>query len=259
VHWTWFGEFPWHDGAVMDFVSLARAARDLPGPDTHDRLWSAWFALPAWHFIKASSPSGWLPFSGFINGARCMLGFTDARRVDDYVRYAAIRIDPHVGSPVLSLAPEAMLQRVPQLRTWGVSVLAVEPGPDAFYTPLDALFGMLRRYRMPPTPRPPVIPTPSAAWSIDALLALPAWHIVTTRQDPGFPELAFRDTELVAQIYTSAQAVARLAGSPPTAVMSPRDVLSLLSDIELVGIVRFDGQLEIQFIDLKLQLAGRSG
>lgn len=255
--------FPWHGVAVTDFVSLARAARDLPGPDTHARLWTAWFALPAWHFVKASSPSGWLPYSGFINGARCVLGFTDARRVDDYVRYAALRIDPRVGSPVLSLAPDTMLQLVPQLRMWGVSVLAVDPGPDAFYTPLETLFGMARQYRTPPAPppappapRPPVIATPSAPSSVESLLALPAWHVVTTKQDPNFPDLAFRDTELVAQIYSSAQAVARFAGSPtpPTAVMSPRDTLALLADIELVGLVRFDGQLEVQLIDLQLQL-----
>ena len=104
-----------------------------------------------------------------------------------------------------------------------------------------------------------MMPAPSSALSVDALLALPAWHLVTTREDPSFPDLAFQGTDLVAQIYSSAQAVARHAGSPPTAVISPRDALSLLSDIELVGLVRFDAQLEVQFVDLKLQFVRESG
>jgi hypothetical protein len=245
---------------VTDFASLSRAAREQPGPETHDRLWSAWIALPAWHFIKARSPTGWLPFAGYVNGVRCILGFTDPVRALDYVRFAGLPIDPRIGSPVMSMPPEAMLQLVPQLRMWGVSVLAVDPGPDAFYQPLDALFGMWRKYRTPTAPPPPrpVPRTPAQALSVDALLALPAWHLVTTRDDPSFPDLAFQGTELVAQIYSSAQAVARHAGSPPTAVMTPRDALSLLSDIELVGFVRFDGQLEVQFVDLKLQFVHHS-
>jgi hypothetical protein len=258
-----------HEGQVTDFVALARAARDLPGPATHDSLWSAWFALPAWHCIKAPSPAGWMPFAQPINGERCVLAFTDPNRADGYARLAALPVDPRVPSPVLSLHAEAMLQIVPQLRAWGVSALAVDLGPDAFYTRLDALFGMFQRYRVarvpaqppaaPPPPAqrmsPPVAPPVSPPVStIASLLALPAWHLVTTREDPAFPDLAARGTELVAQIYSSAQAVLRLAGSPPPpiAVMQPRDALALLADIELVTYVRFDRQLELSFFDLKL-------
>ncbi|MEO8707054.1 MAG: hypothetical protein ABI867_43910, partial [Kofleriaceae bacterium] len=230
---------------MTDFVSLARAARDLPGPDTHARLWSAWFTLPAWHFIKARSPSGWMPYSEPVNGVRCILAFTDPIRADGYVRMAGLWIDPRVVSPVLSLTPEHLVQLVPQLRTWGVEVLCVDPGPDAFYSQLEGLFAMLRNYRAPIAPPPRVVAPPTPATSFDALLALPAWHVMTSHADPSFPELADRGTDLVAQVYSSTQMLLR-AGSPASAMMTPRDALALFTGIELINLVRFDGELEVQ-------------
>ena len=256
---------------MADFVHLSRAARLAPGPDTLDRLWSAMFELPDWHFVKAPSPSGWLPFAGYVNGLRCVLGFTTAIRADGYARFAALVL-AGVDAPVLSMTPEAIIQLVPRLRAWGVAGMVVDTGPDSFYTPLDALFHMRSRYRKA-TPAKPTVPNPAFAptmpatlgfagrpLSVDTLLTLPAWHVITTRDDPSFPDLAFQDTELVAQIYSSPQAVARRAKpgeqAPLTAVMAPRAALSLLSDIELVGIVRFDGELDVPFVDLQLR-AGR--
>jgi hypothetical protein len=251
---------------VPDFVHLSRAARLAPGPDTVDRLWSAMFELPAWHFVKAPSPSGWLPFAGYVNGQRCVLGFTEAVRADGYARFAALVL-AGVDSPVLSMTPEAVIQLVPRLRSWGIAGMVVDTGPDSFYAPLDALFQMRSRFRGA-RPAPGIVQAPALAptmlaplggrpLSVDTMLALPAWHVVTTRDDPSFPDLAFQDTELVAQIYSSAQALARRGKPgeqpPPTAVMAPRAALSLLSDIELVGIVRFDAELDIPFVDLKLR------
>src|SRR6187455_3065193 len=117
-----------YNTGVTDFAGLCRAARELPGPDTHDRLWSAWFALPAWHFIRAPSPTGWLPHSAFINGQRCVLGFTTPNRADGYSRYAGI-VAPHMASAVMPLAPGAMIEMVPQLRMYGVFGLVVDTGP----------------------------------------------------------------------------------------------------------------------------------
>ena len=237
---------------VTDFIALSRATRDQPGPDTHDRLWRTWFALPQWHFIKVPSPSGWLPFSGFVNGLRCVLAFTAANRADGYARFAAL-IHPGVASPVMSLAPAQAIQLAPQLRMWGVTGIVVDTGPDGFYAPLDSLVGMFRRYgNSVPAPPPPHVTLASPMMTLDALLALPAWHVVTTKDDPTFPDFAVSGTDLVAQIYSRAD---RVPGNPrpPTAVMTPTDVLSLLSDIELVALVRFDNQLEVQFVDLKLR------
>ena len=132
--------------------------------------------------------------------------------------------------------------------------MVVDTGPDGFYAPLESLFGMFRRYAntvsVPPPVRamtggPPIL-------SVDALLALPTWHMVTTKDDPTFPDLAFQGTDLVAQVYSRAD---RVPGNPrpPTAVLSPKDALSQLADIELVGLVRFDNQLDVQFVDLKLR------
>ncbi len=150
-----------------------------------------------------------------------------------------------------------------------------ETGPDSFYTALDQLAPMRTRYRSGGfrVAPPPVAPPPIAAArvplrrrlhrpsrrrpTVDAMLALPAWHVVTTADDPTFPDLAVHDTELVAQVYSSVQALARRgkpgAPPPPTAVMTPAEALTLLSDIELVGIVRFDGELDVPFVDLKLR------
>jgi hypothetical protein len=235
---------------VTDFASLSRAARELPGQDTHARLWSAWFGLPAWHFIKARSPSGWMPYSELVNGVRCILGFTTPARADGYTRMAGLRIDPRVASPVLTLTADHTIQLVPQLRVWGVEVLAIDPGPDAFYTPLDGLFAMLTRYRgaaaapiAPLAPPPPAPPTSS----LEALLALPAWQVVTTAADPSFPELADRGTDLVAQVFSSP----RLAGTAHVTAMAPREALALFAGIELINLVRFDNQLEVQLIDLQ--------
>ena len=241
---------------VTDFVGLSRAARELPGPDTHDRLWTAWCALPVWHFVKAMSPSGMLPASAFIHGQRCVLGFTTAGGAQSYARSTH---HPEPMSPVMSLVPEVAVQLVPQLLGYGVVGLVVDPGPDGFYTPLGTLPAMLARYRpapvgMPPPPRVSPAPpsSPPAAWTIPRVLALPTWHIATTREDPSFPELAVRGSDLVAQVYTSEHAITRLAGSPrpSTAAMPPPRVIAMLAEIELVRFVRFDDQLEVDLVDL---------
>jgi hypothetical protein len=268
---------------VADFVHLSRAARLAPGPDTHHRLWAAMFELPTWHFVKAPSPTGWMPYYGYVNGLRCVLAFTDAARADGYARFAALVLSG-VDTPVLAMAPEAVIQLVPRLKTWGVAGMVVDSGPDSFYAALDHLFALQRTHRAARVPQklpPPEVPpggpmlgppgpthvvSPAAppmatlgggALSADTMLALPHWHVVTTKDDPTFPDLAFEGTELVAQIYSSAAAVARRGKPgeppPPTAVLPPREVLTQLGDIELVGIVRFDGALDIPFVDLKLR------
>jgi hypothetical protein len=242
---------------VTDFVGLSRAARELPGPDTHDRLWAAWCALPVWHFVKAMSPSGMLPASMVIHGQRCVLGFTTAGGAQNHARQTH---HPEPMAPVMSLVPDVAVQLVPQLQRYGAFGLVVDPGPDGFYAPLDSLPAMLARYRRapvgmapPPPMMPPVaVPPPPAAWTIERVLALPAWHVVTTHDDPSFPELATRGIDLVAQVYTSEQAIARLAGPqrPSTAVMPPPRVIAMLAEIELVRLVRFDDHLEVDLVDL---------
>lgn len=247
---------------MTDFVALSRAARDLPGPETHDRLWSTWFGLPQWHFIRVPSPHGWLPYAGYVNGMRCMLGFTEAVRADGYARFASL-VMQGVTSPVLSMTPEAAVAQVPQWRMAGIAGMIVDTGPDGFYAQLDLLFGMYQKYRgaarrAPAPAAGPMTwaPAPGRPLSIDTMLALPTWHVITTKNDPAFPELAFKGTDLVAQIFSSASAVQRFFGEgppPTTAVMTPKDALSLFSDIELVALVRFDNQLEVNFVDLKLR------
>ena len=238
---------------VTDFVGLSRAARELPGPDTHDRLWTAWFALTVWHFVKAMSPSGMLPSSMFIHGQRCVLGFTTVGGAQSHAR---LTHHPEPMSPVMSLVPDVAVQLVPQLQRYGVVGLVVDPGPDGFYAPLDSLSAMLSRYRPAPVGMPPVALTPprspSAPWTIARVLALPSWHVVTTHDDPSFPELATRGTDLIAQVYTSEQAIARLAGSlrPSTAAMPPSRAIAMLAEIELVRLVRFDDHLEVELVDL---------
>jgi hypothetical protein len=247
---------------VIDFIALSRAARELPGTDTHDRLWSAWFAQPVWHFIKAPSPSGWLPYSRVLGPERCVLGFTDPQRAEGYARFAALPIDPRVHSAVLPLAPESAIQLVPQLRSWSVSGLVVDIGPDQFYTRLDTLAVMYQRFRMgapapppPPKPQPPPsgLDRPSAGGPnplarLETVMALSQWYLVTTTADPSFPEFTHRGADLVAQVYSSPYR----AGARPTAVMTPAAVIALLSDIELVGLVRIDDEIEMQLVDLAL-------
>jgi hypothetical protein len=236
---------------VIDFTALSRAAREQPGADSHDRLWSAWFAQAVWHFIKAPSPSGWLPYSRVMGPERCVLAFTDPQRAEGYARFAALPIDPRVQSAVLPLPPEGMLQVVPQLRSWSVTGLVVDIGPDQFYTRLDALAVMYQRFRngaplSPPAPPKP-LPQPSR---LETLLRLPQWYLVTTTADPTFPEFAHRGADLVAQVYSSPYRT----GAQPSAVMTPAALVTMLTDIELVGLVRFDDELEMPLVDLALAL-----
>lgn len=238
---------------MTDFVGLSRAARTLPGQDTHDRLWAAWFALPLWHFVKAGSPVGWLPFSTKIQGQQCTLGFTTEAFAEDHARRAGIA-HRNVTTQALSLAPEAAIRIFPKLRTYGVVGLVVDTGPDGFYAPLDVLPKMFDRYRpvpvgMAPAP-PPVARPPGRPTTVEQFLALPVWHLATRTDEPGHPELSARGSELVAQVYSSPRTGTR------TTTMAPRDVLALIADLELVQRVCFDGGLEVELVDL--QLANRS-
>jgi len=236
---------------MVDFVGLCRAARELPGPETRDQLWSAWFALPAWHFIAAPSPMGPLPFSNFVHGQRCVLGFTTAARADEHARITQV-------GPPLTLTPEATMPKVPVLRSYGVFGFLVDIGPDGFHTSLDQLWAMFHRFRMPPAAPP--MPTPQQGpvpGTVEWWLALPAWHLVVSRADPMLPDFADTGGELVAQVYSSAQAAARFAGSAPISVLPPARVLALLADVELVKYVRFDDQLMVDLIDLGLRAASR--
>jgi len=230
---------------VTDFVGLCRAARDLPGADTHDRLWAAWFALPEWHFISAPSPVGPLPFSHFVTGQRRVLGFTTALGADAYAR--AMRI-----GPLMALPPAAAMQRMPQLKMYGVYGFLVDIGPDGFDTSLDNLWGMFHRFRAPPPPSPPpsIVPSGPVPGSVEWFRALPAWHVVMTPQDPSMPDLISQGSDLVAQVYSSAQAVTAFSVHAPIAVMPPAQVLALLMDIELVRYVRFDNHLVVDLVDL---------
>ena len=234
---------------MTDFVGLSRAARTLPGQDTHDRLWSAWFALPVWHFVKAASPVGWLPFSTKIQGQQCTLGFTAEQLAEEHARRAGIA-HRNVTTQVLSLAPEAAIRIFPKLRTYGVVGLVVDTGPDGFYAPLDVLPKMFDRYRPVPVgmapPPPPVTRPPARPTTVEQFLALPVWHLATRPDEPGHPELASRGSELVAQVYSAR------SGSRPTVMMAPRDVLALLADLELVQSVCFDDGLEVELVDLQL-------
>jgi hypothetical protein len=233
---------------VTDFVGLSRAARTLPGQDTHDRLWAAWFGLPTWHFVKAASPVGWLPFSTKVQGQQCTLGFTGEDLAAEHARRAGIA-HRNVTTQVLSLAPEATIRLIPKLRTYGVIGLVVNTGPDAFYAPLDALPKMLDRYRPVPVgmaPAPPPLARTTRPITVDQFLALPAWHLAMRPDEPNHPELAARGSELVAHVYSAR------SGSRPTVPMAPRDVLALLADLELVQYVCFDDGLEVELVDLQL-------
>ncbi len=239
---------------MTDFVGLSRAARTLPGQDTHDRLWSAWFALPLWHFVKAGSPVGWLPYSMKIQNQQCTLGFTTEALAEEHARRAGIA-HRNVTTQVLSMAPEAAIRIAPKLRTYGVVGLVVDNGPDAFYAPLDVLVKMMDRYRPVPVGMAPPPPAPHTTRPIrpvtsEQFLALPVWHLAMRPDEPGHPELAARGSDLVANVY-SARSVTR-----PTATMAPRDVLALLADLELVQRVCFDDGLEVELVDLQLA-AGR--
>ena len=232
---------------MTDFVGLSRAARTLPGQDTHDRLWAAWFALPRWHFVKAASPVGWLPFSARVQNQQCTLGFTTEALAEEHARRAGIA-HRNVTTQVLSLAPEGAIRLVPKLRTYGVVGLVVDLGADAFYTPLDVLAKMLDRYRPVPVGMTPPVPAPSAPvrpTTIEHFLALPAWHLVTKPGDSSHPDLDARGSELVAHVYSRRAA-------RPTVPMAPRDVLALLADLELVQRVCFDESLEVELVDLQL-------
>ncbi len=232
-----------YNSAVTDFVGLCRAARELPGADTHDRLWSAWFALPEWFLISAPSPVGPLPFSHFVNGQRRVLAFSTAHRAGGYAQ--AMRI-----GPLMPLAPPLAMQTMPQLKTYGVYGFLVDIGPDGFDTSLDNLWGMFHRFRAAPPPAPPSIPSGPAAGTVEWFRALPAWHVVMTAQDRSMPELTSQGSDLVAQVYSSAHAVAHFAVHAPIVVMPPAQVLTLLMDIELVRFVRFDNHLVVDLVDL---------
>ena len=153
---------------MTDFVSLCRVAREQPGPETRDRLWSAYFALPAWHFVSAPSPIGPLPFSNFVHGQRCVLGFTSQAYADGYARLMGV-------GPLMALAPEALIHRLPQLKMYGVAGFLVDVGPDGFHTSLDQLWGMFHRFRAPApvAPMPAAIASHPEPMSIESLLALP--------------------------------------------------------------------------------------
>ena len=235
---------------MTDFVGLSRAARTLPGQDTHDRLWAAWFGLPLWHFVKAGSPVGWLPFSTKIQNQQCTLGFTSEALAEEHARRAGIA-HRNVTTQALSMAPDAAIRLVPKLRTYGVVGLVVDTGPDAFYAPLDVLSKMMDRYRpvpvgMPPPPVAPQTTRPIRPVTSEQFLALPVWYLATRPDEPGHPELAARGSDLVANVY-SARSVSR-----PTVAMAPRDVLALLADLELVQYVCLDDGLEVELVDLQL-------
>jgi hypothetical protein len=236
---------------VTDFAGLCRAARELPGPDTHDRLWAAWFALPAWQLIAAPSPAGPLPFSNYVDRQRCVMAFTTASRAGDYARYMRV-------GPLMPLAPDSAIQRVPQLKAYGVTGFLVDIGPDGFHTSLDNLWAMYHRFRAHPPAVLAPAPLGPVPGSVEWFLALPAWHVVVRETDRTVPELTQADTgaDLLAQVYSSAQAVTRHAGAKtPTAVMLPAQALALFGDMELVRFVRFDGHLVADVLELRLRQA----
>jgi hypothetical protein len=233
---------------VTDFVELCRTARERPGPETRDRLWAAWCALPVWHMISAPSPVGPLPFSNFIHGQqRCVLAFTTVAAADVYARTMGV-------GPLMSGAPEATIHRVPQLKQYGVVGFLVDIGPDGFHTTLDLLSWMFYRFRAPPAPAPSSpMATSAPMLSLESLLSLPAWHLRVSKADPTMPDLAAHGGDLVAQVYSSSQVAARLASGAPTMAIPPAHALTLLVDMELVKLVRFDDQLMVDVLDLKLR------
>ncbi len=232
---------------VTDFVGLCRAARELPGADTHDRLWAAWCALPEWHFLSAPSPIGPLPFSNFINGQRCVLAFTTIHAANSYAAQM------YVGPP-MSLTPDATIRRLQQLRAYGVYGFLVDVGPHGFHTSLDNLWGMFHRFREhryapQVAPVAPVASTGPAPGSLEWFRALPTWHVVMSKKDQTMPELASEGSDLIALVYSSPLAVA-CAGVGPTVMMPPAQVISMLVDMELVKLVRFDDRLVVDVVDV---------
>jgi hypothetical protein len=227
---------------VTDFVGLCRAARSLPGPETHDRLWSAWFALPEWHFVAAPSPVGPLPFSNFIEGQRCVLAFTTAAGADGHARLMRV-------GPPMALAPEAAIQKVPQLKMYGVYGFLVDVGPDGFHTSVDKMWAMFHRFRAAPYAPTQVFVGP-APGTVEWFLGLAAWHVLMTTADRGMPELATQGTDLIAQVYSSPYAA---GAQSPIVAMAPAHALSLFSDIELVRFVRFDNHLVVDLMDLRFR------
>lgn len=235
---------------VTDFVGLCRAARELPGADTHDRLWAAWCALPEWHFLSAPSPVGPLPFSNFVHGQRCVMAFTSIDAANSYA--AQMRV-----GPLMTLTPDATMRRLQQLRSYGVYGFLVDVGPNGFHTSLDNLWGMFHRFReqryipqaAPPVVAAPVAPTGPIPGSLEWFRTLPTWHVVMSKKNPSTPELASEGSDLIAQVYSSPLAVA-CAGVGPTVMMPPAQVISMLVDMELVKLVRFDGRLVVDVIDV---------
>lgn len=229
---------------MTDFVGLCRAARELPGQDTSDRLWSAWFALPQWHLLAAPSPVGTLPFSNFVDGQRSVLAFTSANGAANYA--AAMRV-----GPPMALVPDAVIQRVPQLKSFGVGGFLVDVGPNGFMTSLDQLWSMFHRFRAPPAPPPP--PSGPAPGTVAWFRALPAWHVVVTAADRSVPELVSDGGDLVAQVFSSPQAMLRFAGRElPSTVMPPAQALAWLADMELVKWVKLDHHLIVDLVDLQM-------
>ncbi len=242
---------------VADFVELCRAARERPGPETSDRLWSAWFALPAWHFLAVSSPVGPLPYSSAIDGQRCVLAFTTAERARAYG--ASLHLAP------MALSPVETIQRLAPLQRFGVTGFLVDIGPDGFLTALDTLWQLFHRLHKaasnatpssrapaPSAPEPEPVPAPPrpAPGTMAWFLELPVWHLAVTGADRSMPELATVGAELAAEVYSSAEA-ARLAGvRGPLAELAPPAVLSLLSELEVVKLVRFDGHLVVDHVEL---------
>jgi hypothetical protein len=231
---------------VTDFVGLCRAARELPGPDTHERLWRAWFDLPQWHFISAPSPVGPLPYSNFVNGHRDVFAFTTNHNA--YVFSAR-----HRAGPLMTLTPEAMLHRVAQLRAFGVFGFLVDVGPDGFHTSLDNLWAMFHRFKAPPAPAPvhtPAVPRGPVQGTLEWFKSLPTWQLVVTKADKSVPELASEGGDLIAQVYSTPLAVACAGVGSPVAMMTPKQVIDLLVGMELVKFVRFDGQLTVDVVDV---------
>lgn len=233
---------------VTDFAGLVRAARELPGADTHDRLWAAWCVLPQWHFLSAPSPIGPLPFSNFVYGQRCVLAFTTTDGANSYA--AMMRL-----GPMMTLTPDATMRRLGQLKGYGVYGFLVDIGPHGFHTSIDNLWNMFHRnrdQRYAPQAAPmqaPTQPTGPTPGSIAWWKALPGWHVVMSKSDKALPELASEGSDLIAQVFSSPLAVA-CAGAGPTTMMPPQVVIRMLVDLELVKLVRFDNTLVVDVIDL---------